>query len=361
MGIFYITDVIDLLNLPRPPHGKSAYYIQCPCCDDKPKGRHLNINIKKNVFRCPRCGVSGGVFDLYSLYTGLPRDNVRSELEKHLGFPNRIARKKKHIEKKEVPESPLAGIKERHQTYRELLSMLSLSKDHKKNLTQRGFTDHEIEQFGYRTAPVVGLAAITKKLKERGCTLAGVPGFYRTREGEWSYVHEWRGILIPIRSPEGLIQGLQIRRDIVSRRKFRWISSAGRTDGCGAEGWTHVVGKAERTVILTEGAMKADLIYALTSRTVIALPGVNALTHLEKMLSDLKDKGVQEIKIAFDMDFLMNPHVQNGLWNLMMLLWRMNLIFGCYLWNPEYKGLDDYIWEFELQKNRKSDTEGRIV
>lgn len=356
-----MTDIIDLLNLPRPPYGRSAYYIQCPCCDDKPRGKHLNINLKKDVFRCPRCGVSGGVFDLYSLYTGISRDSVRKELEKHLGPPSKIIRGKKHIIKEEVPESPRVGIEERNKTYSELLSLLSLSKDHRKNLVERGFTDQEIDKLGYKTAPVVGLAAITNKLQEKGCTVEGVPGFYRTKEGKWTFVHEWRGILVPMKNPQGLIQGLQIRRDKVSRRKFRWISSAGRLDGCSAEGWTHVAGKVARTVILTEGAMKADLINALAGHTVIAVPGVNALTHLENTLSLLRSRGVYEIKIAFDMDFLINPHVQNGLWNLMLLLWRMGFVYGCYLWDPAYKGLDDYIWEYEMQNIRETGEEGRIA
>ena len=60
-------------GLPAPPAGKISYYIPCPCCDDKPKSRHLNVNLRKDVFRCPRCGFSGGVFDLYAYYARIPR------------------------------------------------------------------------------------------------------------------------------------------------------------------------------------------------------------------------------------------------------------------------------------------------
>ena len=80
MEMFHISDVISLLGLPGPPHGRSSYYIQCPCCDGLPRSKHLNINLKKDVYRCPRCGVSGGIFDLYSLYTGVPRDKAFYEL-----------------------------------------------------------------------------------------------------------------------------------------------------------------------------------------------------------------------------------------------------------------------------------------
>ena len=49
--------------------------------------------------------------------------------------------------------------------------------------------------------------------------------------------------MIPVRNPEGKIQGIQVRRDNLTKRKFRWISSVGKTDGTPAEGWTHLSGR----------------------------------------------------------------------------------------------------------------------
>ena len=46
---------------------------------------------------------------------------------------------------------------------------------------------------------------------------------------------------------------------------------------------------------------------------------------------------------AFDMDFLKNPHVKNGYQELVCLLSGMGYRFGTYIWNPGYKGLDDYV------------------
>ena len=68
METIHMQDVIRLLGLPAPPAGKSSYYIPCPCCDDKPKSRHLTINLQKNVFRCPRRGFYGGEVDLSSAF-----------------------------------------------------------------------------------------------------------------------------------------------------------------------------------------------------------------------------------------------------------------------------------------------------
>lgn len=96
--------------------------------------------------------------------------------------------------------------------------------------------------------------------------------------------------------------------------------------------------------------MKADVINALTGLTVLAVPGVNTLTQLELTLTELRSEGLVEIKTAFDMDFATNHHVQNGYNNLLQLLGDMGFRYGTYLWDPAYKGLDDYIWEYLFGK-----------
>ena len=64
-----MVDVIPLLDCPPSRRGRTATTSPVPVVRDKPKGRHLNINLRKDVFRCPRCGFSGGVLDLYALFT----------------------------------------------------------------------------------------------------------------------------------------------------------------------------------------------------------------------------------------------------------------------------------------------------
>ena len=189
-------DIVSLLGLPMPS-GRSSYYIQCPCCDESPRNKHLNINLKKEVFRCPRCGVHGGIFDLYALYTGIPRDKVRKDLAERLGAPELISHPKKKVIPDQKEECPLADIESRDKAYLALLSKLSLAADHRENLRGRGFTETQIERLGYRTTPVVGMSAIAKQLQSEKLKLAGVPGFYRDKNGEWTFIHEKRGILIP--------------------------------------------------------------------------------------------------------------------------------------------------------------------
>lgn len=340
-------DVISVLKLPQPQLGQSSYYIPCPCCDSHPHQKHLNINVKKDVFRCPRCGVFGGIFDLYSLFTGVPRRSVYKALVEELGTPQRVERSKVTIERSagiSLSECPITDVESRHATYCALLSKLSLAPDHKKNLLDRGLTDADIVRLGYKTTPLIGVANLARQLQTDGLYLAGVPGFYRTESGDWTFALEKRGILIPVRNTDGMIQGLQIRRDNVQRRKFRWVSSSDRKDGCKAEGWTHLAGEITPQIILTEGPMKADVINALSGLTVLAVPGVNSLAHLKEVLAELKIKGVTKIQTAFDMDFSTNINVQNGFNNLLTLLDDMGFRFGSYVWDPRFKGLDDYIW-----------------
>lgn len=354
MEIYQIADVVSLLGLPGPVDGRSSYYVTCPCCDESPKRRHMNINLKKNVFRCPRCGVYGGIFDLYSLYTGVPKDRVREELNARLGHVE--PSKQRSSAKPAIHEYPLTDIETRHATYSALLSMLSLAPDHREKLLKRGLTDADIERLGYKTTPVIGASAIAKQLLNAGYYLAGVPGFYRDNDDNWTFVQEKRGILIPARNMGGQIQGLKIRRDDVSKGKFRWISSIEKKDGCQAKGWTHLAGPVCREILITEGPMKADIVNTLTGRTVLAVPGVNGLTQLEETLTLLREAGLQKIKTAFDMDYFANYHVQAGYENLLALLGHMGFQYGTYLWDPRFKGLDDYIWEYQFQMQNKEMT-----
>ena len=99
---YQMTDILPLLPIPQPPHGRSAYNIPCPLCD-RPgtREKHLNINLKRNVYRCPKCGqFQGGVFDLYAYYMGIPRDKVLEDItadcmEVRLSLPGVAAPEKK--------------------------------------------------------------------------------------------------------------------------------------------------------------------------------------------------------------------------------------------------------------------------
>ena len=110
MEKIHMWDIISLLGIPYPSSGQSSYYVQCPCCDENPRKRHLNINLKKEVFRCPRCGASGGIFDLYALYTGIPRDEVRKAILAQMGVPENASLPRHKILPKADVISALTGL-----------------------------------------------------------------------------------------------------------------------------------------------------------------------------------------------------------------------------------------------------------
>ena len=355
----HITDIIPLIGIPDPPNGRPVYNISCPCCDDNPRKTHLNINLNKDVFCCPRCHFSGGVFDLYSHYSGVDRKHAREVLMEKLGLKDSGPSYEGSNQKQERRtitrpilqeiELPLTDIDARHETYAALLGKLSLASDHRENLLSRGLSEEQIRTFGYKTMPVVGFSALAKQLQSEGYYLGGVPGFYHTKDGAWTFVQERRGILIPARDQDGKIQGLQIRLDKIKKGKFRWISSIGKQDGCKAEGWTHMIGTPKPTVLLTEGPLKADVIHYITGQTVIAVPGVNSLKHLKETLEYLQSQGTTKVMTCFDMDYLKNPHVRDGYYNLANILAEVGIEYGTYLWDPQFKGLDDYVWHCRKQ------------
>lgn len=355
---YQMTDVLPLLPIPQPPQGRSSYNIPCPICDRAGSGkRHLNINLKRNVFRCPKCGqFEGGVFDLYAYYTGVPREEVFHALRDQQGGNNAgspLARTPM-CKPPETPEAPLAGIEVRDKTYHALLEKLALENDHRDNLLGRGLSDKAVAQLEYRSTPQGGLHALAKELMDEGHTLYGVPGFYRDDDG-WTVALKRRGIVIPSRDMYGRIQSLQIRLDKPIKRggKFLTFSSTDKLDGAKAENWCHIRGSRPEYALLIEGFMKADIVHYFTDQTVVAVPGVTSLHHLESTLRELIGLGLRYVMTCFDMDYLKNWHVESAYTNLIELLGRLPLEFGTYLWSPEYNGMDDFIWEFMMERKPK--------
>lgn len=49
-------------------------------------------------------------------------------------------------------------------------------------------------------------------------------------------------------------------------------------------------------------------------------------------------------ELLVTLDYLKNPHVKDGYFNLATMLAQVGIEYGTYLWDPQYKGLDDYVW-----------------
>ena len=141
MELFHMRDILPLIGISSPSDGRRSFYTACPCCDETSRNRHLNINLAKDVFRCPRCGVSGGLFDLYSLYTGIPRDKARRAIAERIGGKGtELLQVPVSVITESVSECPMTDTETRHATYSALLERLSLAADHLENLRGRGLT-----------------------------------------------------------------------------------------------------------------------------------------------------------------------------------------------------------------------------
>ena len=61
------------------------------------------------------------------------------------------------------------------------------------------------------------------------------------------------------------------------------------------------------------------------------------------------------------MDFSTNPNVQNGYNHLLVLLDTLEFRYGTYLWDPRYKGLDDYILAMQKAAMNKRSQNGENI
>lgn len=373
-GKFTVTmpEVLSKLGIPTP--GRNNFYIECPVCGSHKKRKTLNINLSKEVFRCAKCGAGGGAINMYSLYkTGSDRPNAEecAEYAKEIkridsfqvsdDFKSRLPEPVK-IER--IDHDPVA-LEVRSDTYSRLMKGLGLSVKHYNNLIDRGLRREDILNNGYRSISDFSTSkgeGIAKALTFQGADLIGVPGFLRNDNGNLTLARQGSGFFIPVRSLEGKIErgngyveGLQIRSDNPEDSKYRWLSSRDALDGSGAMTWAHFCGYPEEEVILTEGPLKADIIYRFINIPVIAIPGVNAISQLERMLDLLKSYGTKKIKIAFDMDMYTNQYVQAALENLRDLLTQKGFEIKVLNWDTKYKGYDDFLLAKFLEIGGKLD------
>jgi len=397
---FTIMDVAYLLNLHVRHKNTASLDVDCPFCGEK-KGK-LNLNTKKNVFKCNRCGESGGMLSLYGKIYGLDNQAAYEEIKGALGrneqAPSYQVRKREIAPKEpEIPGAVPAPDHVRHKTYSMFFSMLVLADTHRKNLLKRGFTEQQIEENGYKSTPVFGFRSLTKKLLSAGCTVEGVPGFYQDKDGEWTihFSNKSSGFLVPVRNMDGLIVGAQIRLDHpYDGRKYIWLSSTNFHMGTSSGSPVHLAGSpGEKTIFITEGPLKGDLAHALSGRTFGCVPGANQYANLPPFLREMKQMGTQSVYEAYDMDKLLRTacrgdynekcrqcenyrkdwkqqvipcekkcvkrqNIQRGCQKLTQICRELGLSVKTLTWDMDddgdwaehVKGVDDYLYDLEQKK-----------
>lgn len=396
-----IRDVIRVLHLTVRRKNAQSYDVDCPFCNHK-TGK-LNINIIKNVFRCNYCNEHGGMLDLYSKLYNVTKSEANKQIREALNLGQyredyRVQERKREIPVPKISER--ASEAEIDHTYSELLSMLTLSKKHQEDLLGRGLTVEQIAVQRYRSVPLFGIKKLAKKLEEEGCTLKGVPGFYQTEDGTWSihFTAKNSGILIPILSMEGRIQGFQIRLDhVTDSRKYIWFSSSNYQNGVSSGSPVHVIGDLDaETVYVTEGALKGTIAHYLSGDTFICVPGVNLYRNLQPVLEKLSQRKLKFVYEAYDMDKKMKTDcngdykecggcmeagrydycpfkrkkreiIQNGCRKLYEVCQNLSLPIQRMLWDTDsngewqgnLKGIDDFY--YAMRKNKMAEKQNGSI
>ena len=79
--------------------------------------------------------------------------------------------------------------------------------------------------------------------------------------------------------------------------------------------------------------------------------GVNSIKAVPAILKELRKRGTRSIKIAYDMDYIGNKHVEEACYKLEKMIYRLGFRYSRIMWDPaeqedgnqKYKGLDDYL------------------
>lgn len=357
---FDIMDVARILNIRIKRPGRKSIYTDCPLCGDT-RGK-MNLNLEKNQFRCNYCQESGGAIALYAKVHGVSNSTAYREICEIL-YGNAPAKEYKTLfQKKEKPDLPsnseLAPVHDRNQTYEMMLSMLQLTDKHIDDLIERGLSLEQIKEYGFKSTPAFGYVQLAKNLKDKGCIIEGVPGFYEKANGEWTVNFNSRcsGILIPYRTISGLIQAFQICLDEPfvdekgKKTKYIWLSSVDEEKGVSSGSPAHFIGDpCDETVFVTEGGLKAYVAHALSGRTFLANAGVGNVEAFREPFTVLKRNGVKKMHEACDMDKTVNENVAKGVKKLNDLIKEFKFISKSMRWkwdkkHPETnKGIDDML------------------
>ena len=236
-----------------------------------------------------------------------------------------------------------AGPDQRHTVYAALLDCLTLSKAHLENLRTRALPDEIIAFNGYRTLSEGHREELTAKVKQEVDGVAGVPGFYKN--GKAPSLNGPPGMLVPVRGADGLISGMQIRRDNSNGGgKYVWLSSLELPRGVGSGSPAHLAMPLDchitDTIIVTEGPLKADIIAHFKGCPVVGVAGVASWRGAVEVAAALMP---HKVVVAYDTDRFTNDVVQRHAHDL-----EQALIFNSFKvyrarWDSAYKGLDDYL------------------
>jgi hypothetical protein len=265
----------------------------------------------------------------------------------------------------EVPQSTLAPIELRDFVYSTLIRLSPAANYYgsliaaEKGLLQRGFSAKDFDNYGGLPPSFDERNRLVRQILKDAQSqfqipdwLRGVPGFWEDTQG----IHMWKPtdyraprLLIPVRDAEGRIQACQMRCPGTKKKGLRycWLSSAGMPYGTGSGSPLHFtfrlsdLAKGE-PIVIVEGALKADALYALRPDLhIVATAGVSA--NHEALIELTRGR---RVLIAFDSDYHSNAAVCLRLASLIMGRWRSERTLASTrvaVWDHNWKGIDDAV------------------
>jgi Domain of unknown function (DUF3854) len=232
--------------------------------------------------------------------------------------------------------------------YRALLQFLSLSAQHRAQLTHRGLQEEDISFRQYRSLPRHGRAALANRLVELfGETIcAHIPGLYIHKEIQrrWWSLAGAPGLVIPVRNVSGQIIALTVRSDDPETPSRYSAISSTKYHGPSPGAPIHIplmTSEATSVIRLTEGVLKADIATTLSGLHTIGLPGVSMWASALPFLGTLPRP---VIRLAFDMDASRNLQVAMALRQTARRLRAEGMAVQLEVWDEaDGKGIDDLL------------------
>lgn len=248
----------------------------------------------------------------------------------------------------------VANADKKHAAYSFLLGeCLSLSSAHRERLRNyRRLSEAAINRNLYASLPGMAKAQeIAAAMQQRfGDDLRGVPGFYQDESDRWM-IRPLSGLVIPVRDSQGRIVALQVRPDLSGKNKYLWLSTppdeymGGASSGAPVHFANPDLTSDSGFAVITEGALKADIISELSGCAAIGIAGVNTFDE-ETFGLELQDAlpELERVAIAFDADWRANKAVRGALKRIINALEPTELTLLILNWDARYgKGLDDFL------------------
>jgi DNA primase len=308
--------------------------------------RRVKLRRSSHVRKCPVCGGEGcGQGDGLTLCFRVQSDKQAASgawIHRGEASPQLTARDP-HLE-------PLrASIERRDAVYSAMLAVLPLYARHADHLrNERRFSQATIDAIQFRSVPNRDSGDWLAGQLAKNSDLRGIPGFWRRYEQWVMAMAGCAGFFIPIRNLAGQIEALQIRLDH-GKPKYLLFSSTDKPEGCNSGTPVHFarVHRDVRSIIVTEGALKAEVIAEQMNAPVIGLVAVGTFpdsfgVQLGRELPNLEQVLIAYDRPEFEASDRARANTAQQLERLKRSIDRAGLKSEALTWEG-VKGLDDYL------------------